>query len=147
MAKPLDAKPPSSSVSRFFDSAVTTRVLDRKRGPVRSQLPESPRADNGSGRAGWRKREFTLTEETDATFSHIAALFREGTGTRMTNSLVIRAILRAIHPNLPLLREEMIRLGAMRLPSNLPEYEAERATFEHRLALAFCRAMQRANFP
>lgn len=147
MAKPLEAKPPSSSVSRFFDSAVTTRVLDRKRGPATSELPEAPSSVNGSERTSWRKREFTLTEEADATFSEIAALFRDGTGTRMKNSQVFRAMMRAIAPNLQLLREEVSRLGAMRLPSNLPEYEAERVDFEHRLASAFCRAMQRADIP
>lgn len=147
MAKPLEAKPPSSSVSRFFDSAVTTRVLDRKRGPATSELPQAPSSVKGAERTSWRKREFTLTEEADATFSEIAALFRDGTGTRMKNSQVFRAIMRAIAPNLQLLREEVSRLGAMRLPSNLPEYEAERVDFEHRLATAFCRAMQRADIP
>lgn len=147
MAKPLEAKPPTSSVSRFFDAAVTTRVLDRKRGPANCELPEAPSSGKGSERTGWRKREFTLTEEADETFSQTAALFRDGTGTRMKNSHVFRAIMRAIAPNLQLLREEVSRLGAMRLPSNLPEYEAERVDFEHRLASAFCRAMQRANIP
>jgi hypothetical protein len=90
------------------------------------------------------KREFILTDDGDATFCELLALFRRTTRTRLTASQLFRSMLRAIQQTVPLLHYEANKLGPIRLPGNSREARQQREEFEQRIAAAFLAAFRAA---
>lgn len=142
MAKPLHEPLPSSSIARLLDHDAASRATAP---PLAAPL--SPRAAASSAsssttpvvRAGEAsvciKREFTLCSHTDEVFNRLADIYRRATRTRLSNSHVMRALLRGVADCLDGLElEANKRLVPQKLPSNARGREAERAQFEERLA-------------
>ncbi|NOS99451.1 MAG: hypothetical protein HOP29_02365 [Phycisphaerales bacterium] len=80
------------------------------------------------------KREVVLNAEADATLTRLVDLFRRSTGTRLSTSHALRALLKGVAHCMGSLEREAGRVGRLRLPSNARGREAERERFEHRLA-------------
>lgn len=101
MARALRETPPSSSVARLLDSAAAGRAL----APLASDeaVPsysavhtrDNPPAGSPRNKPRLIKREFVLTRETDAVLEALLQMFRQTTGTRLTASHVVRALLAA----------------------------------------------------
>jgi len=145
MAKALNSTPPRSSVERLFDKNSVARALEPPclrsihRGSAGEEaMPASvPVLDSSIV-----KREFVLTRSTDRTLTQLVQAYREATGTRLSNSHVIRAVLRGIAVGLPAIKIEAARHGPLKLPSNARGYEAERDQFEQTLVSSFLAGMR-----
>lgn len=101
MARALSRPPPSSSVARLLDVSAATRAvaarpdspnepkpLTTERTFIRASVPRDvPRSI---------KRELSLCDETDSVLEEIVRAVRAETGTRVTPSQVVRAMLRAL---------------------------------------------------
>jgi hypothetical protein len=160
MAKPLTARPPSSAVARLFDEDAAVRAAatlaltstpardastaaQRPTGqsPLPGNWPGSPAA---TGEPATIKRELVLTPAAEATLIRLVAIYRQATGTKLTTSHVARAVLHAVATCLPLIEREATNIGRMPLPSNAKGREAERDSFERRLAQSFHAALAAA---
>ena len=144
MAKALHNTPPTSSVQRLFDKGAVARALGPPTLPSTLQgrdgmelAPSTPKRDSIVV-----KREFVLTPTADETLTRLVQVYREATGTRLSSSHVIRAILRGIAVGLPAIKGEVTRHGPLKLPSNARGYEAERDRFEQAIASSFLAAMR-----
>lgn len=158
MAKPLRSTPPTSSVARLLDLDAAARATASARPPP-VQPPRAPR--DGQPHRSWSPaqtdpdrptlhREVVLTRRADDTFSRLVELCRRSTGTRLTSSHVMRALLHAVAHCLPHIEHHARRTGPARLPSNARGRDAERERFEAVLAdalLAGLRAGARTEEP
>jgi hypothetical protein len=144
MAKPLHEPLPSSSIARLLDHEAASRATAP---PLATPL--TPHAATASARAGTApavrageasvciKREFTLCPLTDEAFNQLVGIYRRATRTRLSNSHVMRALLRGIAHCMDGLENEAIQqLIPQKLPSNARGKDAERDRFEERLASA-----------
>lgn len=145
MAKALSNIPPTSSVARLFDQGAVARALSpatssgQTPGPVSSQ----PVAlDSRPPESAVIKREFVLTPAAEEALTRLVQVYRNATGTRLSNSHVIRGVLRGITHGLSAIEREANRLGPLKLPSNAKGREAERDQFEAALASSFIAAMR-----
>ncbi len=145
MAKALSNKPPSSSVARLFDQSAVARALS----PANSsgQQPDATKLqpmahDSRPLQPTVIKREFVLTPRTEESLARLVQVYRNATGTRLSNSHVMRAVLRGVAHGMPAIEREADRLGPLKLPSNAKGREAEREQFETALASAFVAAMR-----
>lgn len=141
MARTLTDPAPTSAVARLLDRDAALRALQPTpagsaafTGSTTSAVRASPDATAVAGRI---KREFILTDESEATFAELLALFRRATQTRLTASQLFRAMLRAVEDALPMLQYEAERLGPLRLPGNGRDAQPLRDEFEARVAAAF----------
>lgn len=145
MAKALSNIPPTSSVARLFDQGAVARALSPTTsfGPIPGPTKPQPVA-HGSRRAESAviKREFVLTPATEEALTRLVQVYRNATGTRLSNSHVIRAVLRSVVHGLSAIERETNRLGPLKLPSNAKGREAEREQFETALASSFIAAMR-----
>jgi len=152
MAKPLTARPPSSAVARLFDEDAAVRAAatlaltstpardasTAAQRPTGQSLPGNwPGSPAATGEPATIKRELILTPAAEATLIRLVAIYRQATGTKLTTSHVARAVLHAVGTCLPLIEREASKIGQMPLPSNAKGREAERDSFERRLAQAF----------
>lgn len=139
MPRTLRVSPPSSSVARLFDANAASRALAA---PETSALVRRPELGEASSRlepplnTSYTKREVTLCGVTDEAFSRLLQSFRESTGTRLSASHLIRALLHAVSEAVPSIEASARRLGRMRLPGNGRGTNAHRETFERKIALA-----------
>ncbi len=145
MAKALSNKPPSSSVARLFDQGAVARALSPVTPP--GQTPDvshfQPVADDGRPpQPAVIKREFVLTPATEEALTRLVQVYRNATGTRLSNSHVLRAMLRGVDHGLSAIEREANRMGSLKLPSNAKGREAERERFEHALTSSFIAAMR-----
>lgn len=149
MAKTLRTTPPSSSVARLLDPAAASRAIEKVSGnqqpspkiePPNTPL-QSPAAVGDPG-ARLIKREVVLTPETDAILDELVETFRRATRTRLTTSLVIRAMLLSAQHAGAAIQDHLHQAGYVRLPSNARSHAAERQRFELLLARAFAVAMR-----
>lgn len=145
MAKALRNKPPTSSVARLFDQGAVARALSPTASPEQVPAPTQPApVAHGSRPAGSAviKREFVLTPTAEEALTRLVQVYRNATGTRLSNSHVIRAVLRGVAHGLPAIEREATRVGSLKLPSNAKGREAERERFENTLASSFIAAMR-----
>lgn len=148
MAKTLRDPAPSSAVARLLNIDAANRAME----PIASSASQSdvdPReSDDESFHAVQAheihrvKREFILTDETEATFCEALELFRRTTRARLTASQLFRAMLKALRGALPALQYEAHQLGPMRLPGNGRQAQTRRNAFEERIAAAIAAGMR-----
>lgn len=153
MPRTLRQPPPTSSVARLLDTGAATRAISRQQDSPAALPPgdSSTRSDgetaNGSevaypsAESAPRriKREILLCPETDETLDELVRFLRLGTRARVTTSHLVRALLRAVAPDLQSIRLRAAQLGPRRLPSNAPGSEAARRQFEELIAAILIR--------
>lgn len=154
MPTPLRDPPPSSSVARLFDLDAAARAVAKSTEPHmplasaianKSQAVEaSPGQDFARGERPHIKREVLLTPSADEIFSRIVDIYRRATGTRLTTSHVVRAMMRGVQHCLFHLEKEAKRIGPLKLPSNARGRELDRDRFEARIADAFIAGIRAA---
>lgn len=132
MAKTLSFSPPSSSVARLLDSAAVTRALS----PVRVPTAEVRRT--ASDTACHRplrsiKREVVLGPDTAVILDRLVDELRRATGTRLSTSHAVRAILLGLSPCMGGIAAQASG-GSWRLPPNGETHHDDRGLFERRLA-------------
>ncbi len=145
MAKALSNTPPSSSVARLFDQGAVARALSpatssgQKPGPT---VPQPVSHDSRPPESVVIKREFVFTPAAEEALTRLVQVYRNATGTRLSNSHLIRAVLRGVAHGLPAIEREANRMGPLKLPSNAKGREVERERFEKALASSFIAAMR-----
>jgi len=151
MAKPIQERPPSSVVARLLDTAAAARAI-QPRGFIEHTRPDSRNSPDGTpamnpitpGTPRHVKREITLTPQANETLDTLVELCRRATGTRLSTSHVLRAVLVSIMHSMPFLDYEMMKVGPLKLPGNSPDRQSEREHFESRLAQALLAGIRRA---
>ena len=152
MPKPLVRQQPSSSVARLLEPGVAVGAL----APVRSDSPERQLLDNvqeparnrartATGELANITRQFILTESTDEVLQQLVQLYSRAAGSQLTNSHVLRAILKGISHSMPELEREVGRMGKIKRPQNIRGKEHERESFEQKIAAAFVSGMRAAS--
>lgn len=145
MAKPLRTAPPASAITHLLNPQAAIRATSRtlvsdgltaSMNAAHRTIPEAPTLR-------FAKREFILTPDVNATLDHLIDLFRRGTRTRLSASHILRVLLQTVGEALEVLPDELAHLPHLRLPSNAPGREPERAYFERTLAGALRRALVR----
>jgi hypothetical protein len=136
MPKPLYVPQPSSSVRNLLEPGVGRAALA-------GTTPEAAPA-GATGETPDVKREFILTQTADDTLGHVVTLYSKATGTQVSNSHFLRALLKALAQVLPDLEREAWQLGRLRRPSNARGREAEREEYERTLAGALLRGLRTA---
>jgi hypothetical protein len=134
MAKPLSTEAPSSSVARLFEPGVARAALVEPT-PAK-ELPEP------TGEIPEKKREFILTQTADDSLGHLTTLYSKATGTNVSNSHFLRAVLKALMTAMPEIEKEAWRVGRLRRPSNARGREADREEYERRIAASLLSAMR-----
>jgi hypothetical protein len=145
MAKALKNEPPTSSVSRLFNREAVARALHPQPHSSRPPSYSDDRPSLGDERKhnpAVLKREFVFTSEAEETLSQLVRTYRQATGTRLSNSHVIRALLRGVAHGMSEIQREAELLGTLKLPSNAKGCEHERERFEDALASSFVSAMR-----
>jgi hypothetical protein len=128
----LSTDPPTSAVARLLEPGVGSAALaEAPREPVRPQ-----------GGTPAIKREFILTAQADATLRHVVDVLSRATGTQVTNSHFLRALLKAVAESMPAVETEAGRLGTLKRPSNARGREAEREQYEEAIAGALGTALR-----
>ena len=145
MAKALNNKPPTSSVARLFDQGAVARALSpanssRKKPDAAEFQPVAH--DSRPPQLAVIKREFVLTPTAEEALARLLQVYRNATGTRLSNSHVLRAMLRGVAHGLTAIEREANRLGPLKLRSNAKGRETEREQFESALASSFIAAMR-----
>ena len=152
MPKPLMRQQPSSSVARLLEPGVAVGALV----PIRSELSERQllnnsqepvrnRARTATGELANITRQFILTESTDEVLQQLVQLYSRAAGSQLTNSHVLRAILKGIAHAMPELEREVGRMGKIKRPQNIRGKEHERESFEQKIAVAFASGMRAAS--
>lgn len=163
MPKPLREPPPTSSLARLFDGTAASRALtqpppDEHRAQIepqngRIQSPDDevgtmPRAKPSRAalteETSGTKREIVLSMSTDETFTRLIELYRRSTGTRLSGSHVVRAMLRGVSKCFEALEREAADIGRLKLPSNARGREGERNRFEDTIAEAIVNGIRSA---
>jgi hypothetical protein len=90
------------------------------------------------------RRQFILTPSADLTLKHMVALYSKATGSELTNSHVLRALLKAIEHAMPQLEHEADQMGKLKRPKNDRANEAHRDEFERKLAACIVAGMHGA---
>lgn len=139
MAKPLVHPPPSSSVARLLDMASAARAV--------APVPPAPHSMDAPASAADRpsaflKREFVLSAEADGVFQGMLEAARRGTGTRLTASHLLRAVLRVFGEYAAGVAMQLDAIGPTRLPSNAKGSTADRIRFEDAIAEALVRGIR-----
>jgi hypothetical protein len=135
MAKPLTSAVPSSAVARLLEPGVARAALvEAKGGTTKVQEPTGETPDI--------KREFILTQTADDALGHLTSLYSKATGTHVTNSHFLRAVLTALSHAMPEVERQAWQIGKLRRPSNARGKEAERDEYERRLAASLLAGMR-----
>lgn len=142
MPKPLLHEQPSSAVARLLDPGVGRAALAES-----GRLPQARRpaeAQRPTGEVPTIKREFILTPSADEALKQLALTLSQATGSEVTNSHLLRSVLRVLAGALPSVEREAMALGPLRRPGNARGREAERERYEEALAGALDRALRKA---
>ncbi len=135
MAKPLTAAVPSSAVARLLEPGVARAAL--------AEAPaNAPKRAEPTGETPDIKREFILTQTADDALAHLTALYSRATGTNVTNSHFLRAVLKALVHAMPEVEKQAWQVGKLRRPSNARGREAERDEYERRIAASLLAGMR-----
>ena len=115
--------------------------------PIQGKLQESERnrTRGATGELANITRQFIVTESTDEILKHLVQLYSRAVGSQLTNSHVLRAILKGVAHTMPELEREAERLGRIKRPRNVRGKEHERKLFEKRIATAFMAGMRAAS--
>lgn len=106
--------------------------------PTQAPAPSAPmNLQTAAEAAPPIKRELLLTPATDTVFERLLEAYRRGTGTRLTASQMMRAVLRGVEHCFEEVEREALAIGRMPLPSNAKGRELDRERFEARIADAF----------
>src|SRR5262249_6223618 len=135
MAKPLSTEAPSSSVARLFEPGVARAALAE---PV----PVVKESAKPTGETPDIKREFILAQTADDSLGHLTTLYSKATGTNVSNSHFLRAVLKALMTAMPEIEKEAWSVGRLRRPSNARGREADREEDEKRIAASLLSAMR-----
>jgi hypothetical protein len=138
-------------VANILDESVARAALARVT-PARRVVEETAQAvhatpvvDNGSlTETPTIRRQFILTPSADLTLKHLVALYSKATGSELTNSHVLRALLKAIEHAMPQLEHEAEQMGNLKRPKNDRANEAHRDEFERKLASCIVAGMHGA---
>ena len=150
MPKPLLRPQPTSSVANILDESVARAALARVTPARRVEETEqaahttSVVADEALTETPTIRRQFILTPSADLTLKHIVALYSKATGSELTNSHVLRALLKAIEHAMPQLEHEADQMGKLKRPKNDRANEAHRDEFERKLASCIVAGMHGA---
>jgi hypothetical protein len=157
MPKPLNKPQPTSSVANLLEPGVAAAALaptgTLSPAPRNSPIPNEGRivgsdqavaAGVPTGELANITRQFILTSSTDETLKRLLAVYSRASGANLTNSHVLRAILKAVSHAMPELEREATRLRALKRPSNARGKEALREEFEKKLTAAFVAGMRAA---
>lgn len=152
MPKPLVRQQPSSSVARLLEPGIAAGALspvrsDRTEQLIQGTLEESEwnRARGATGEIANITRQFIVTESTDEILRQLVQLYSRAAGSQLTNSHVLRAILKGVAHAMPELEREAERLGRIKRPRNVRGKEHERELFERRITTAFMAGMRAAS--
>jgi hypothetical protein len=151
MPKPLLRPQPTSSVANILDESVARAALARVT-PARRVVEETDHAvhaipivdDESLTETPTIRRQFILTPSADLTLKHMIALYSKATGSELTNSHVLRALLKAVEHAMPQLEHEAEQMGKLKRPKNDRANEAHRDEFERKLASCIVAGMQGA---
>lgn len=141
MPKPLQHPPPVSAVTRFLNEDGVSRALKPSQPPL--EVPRDP-LPTQEARQRTVKREFVLTAEAASTMDALVEAFRLLTGTRVSGSHALRAMLIVVEGAVPLIGREIVPGEPWRLPANGARFEASRVSFEQRLGEVLLKAVQHA---
>ncbi len=135
MAKALTSVVPSSAVARLLEPGVARAALAEAEPAVRKVAA-------ATGETPDVKREFILTQTTDDALGHLTALYSKATGTNVTNSHFLRALLGALAHAMPELEKQAWQIGKLNRPSNARGKEALREAYEKRIAASLLAGMR-----
>jgi hypothetical protein len=152
MPKPLVRQQPSSSVARLLEPGIAAGAL----APVRSERADQPsqgtvqenernRGRGATGEIANITRQFIVTESTDEILKQLVQLYSRAASSQLTNSHILRAILKGVAHAMPELEREAERLGKIKRPRNVRGKEHERELFERRITTAFMAGMRAAS--
>jgi hypothetical protein len=82
----------------------------------------------------FRKRQVILDDTANDRLERMTAALRRATGTRLTTSHALRALLLLIEPAIDELGLARAPIESMYLPNNAPRFDGERRRFESALA-------------
>jgi len=133
MARPRGHTHARGSIARLLD----TTSLDQR--VVAERRVESVRTP-----PRYRKRQVVLDDAANATLEQLTEALRRATGTRLTTSHAVRALLTAVSPTLQAVAMMQAPPQAMFLPNNAPRFEHERVAFERALCDMLVAAMLRS---
>ena len=150
MPKPLLRPQPTSSVANILDESVARAALARVTPARRAEETEQAAhtasfiADEALTETPTIRRQFILTPSADLTLKHMVALYSKATGSELTNSHVLRALLKAIEHAMPQLEHEAEQMDKLKRPKNDRANEAHRDEFERKLASCIVAGMHDA---
>src|SRR4051812_14359581 len=114
MAKPLWKPQPTSSVAGLLEPGVGAAAI----GHVQAASPAAPargrEPTEETGEPANIKREFVLTASTDRALRELVSVFERATGTTITNSHLLRAVLRVTAHALPEIERQAAGLGPLK---------------------------------
>ena len=152
MPKPLIKQQPSSSVANFLDIEAAKAAIaplqeseeldiKEKSGNIVIESEESSHNEHQVETPHIR-RQFILTSSADFTLKQLIGIYERSTGSGLTNSHMLRSILKAIDLAMPQIEESAENLGKLKRPKNDPANEAQREEFERKIAESFIMAMR-----
>ena len=150
MPKPLLRPQPTSSVANILDESVARAALARVTSARRVEETEqaahttSVVADEALTETPTIRRQFILTPSADLTLKHMVSLYSKATGSELTNSHVLRALLKAIEHAMPQLEHEAEQMDKLKRQKNDRANEAHRDEFERKLASCIVAGMHGA---
>lgn len=122
------------SVARLLSPAVATAALAPVEPTFQVQPPQSSTDATRVCARQYIKREFILSPETDAILIDVLSVLYQSTGRRLNASQVIRSMLLAVRPALPLIRNAATQMEAVARPVNRRGQRQARTHFERYLA-------------
>jgi hypothetical protein len=128
MPKPLARLQPSSSVARLLEpgiaagalASVKPNLVDQSVYDADSEFVHSG-TRSATGELANITRQFILTESTDENLRQLVQLYSKAAGSQLTNSHILRAILKGISHAMPEIEREAERLGKSMSESFLRE--------------------------
>jgi len=123
MATPREANDRRGAVGALLDAGTAATVYS----------PTQFDRQRPSSKPTYRKRQIILDHRTDTTLQELTDSLRRVTGTRLTTSHAVRAMLRMIEPALPRLSMARAPVEATFLPNNAARFADERIRFEDAL--------------
>lgn len=134
MARRIADQEMRGSVARLLDPAVATAALAPAEMPFQVQFPERSTDATRVCTRRYIKREFILSPETDGTLIEVLSVLYQSTGRRLNASQVIRSMLLAVRPALPLIRNAATQMEAVARPVNRRGQHQARTDLERYLA-------------
>lgn len=86
------------------------------------------------------KKQFLLTDTTLEYLTDAVSIFKSTTGAKISESLFIRSLIKAIHRMGPLLEKEARKIGKVKLPQKIRGKEHLREELENKIAEAIMAA-------